>query len=146
MEKINPVLTASKRIAVGTEYAQNIFDRFPSVESVYVFGSTVRGDHLPESDLDMHYVVSKSAEPLPLTKAVHNGVFIDIEAVNREDVSAESVLSDAYQLGGVMDCVILFDRTGIMTRLKKAVSENDTPELADARLRKLAHPVLRNLA
>ena len=69
MNEINQDLTRAEKIALGTAFAQEVFDTYPVIESIYIFGSTVRGDNLPMSDLDMHYVVPRGAESLPLEKA-----------------------------------------------------------------------------
>ena len=130
---------------VGTAFAKDVFDAHPVIESIYAFGSTVRGDDLPVSDLDMHYVVPRGAGPLPLEKATRNGVFMDMEAFAMEDLTVEAVLGDAYVFGLVNDCNILFDRTGFMTELKRKVMENDSPEHSRSRVRKLVEPVRRNL-
>lgn len=114
MEKINQNLTIPERIAIGKSFAKMLFEKYAAIESIIIYGSTVRGDCLPVSDLDMHCIVSKSSDPLPLEKGVHNGVFIDIEADYKEDLSAEKVLSDGYLFGLINDCIVLFDRTGFM--------------------------------
>jgi predicted nucleotidyltransferase len=146
MDAIDPSLTREERLARGNAIAGEWFDTYPQIESIYVFGSTVRGDDLPTSDLDMHYLIASDAERPPLKKEPRDGVMIDVEAYSREDLTVEAVLDDAYIFGLIRDAVILHDRTGYTTRVQQEALASDTPERTRKRAAGLIEPVRRNCA
>jgi hypothetical protein len=144
MDRINTALSIQERIEVGKRYAKAISDEYPDIESVILFGSTIRGDCLPVSDLDMHYIVSRDAPAIQIRKGVREGVFMDVNRQYREDLTADAVLSDGYLFGLVNDCVVVFDRTGYVTQVKQEVSRRGDLECAETRLKELATPVVNN--
>ena len=46
------------------EYARRLFETFPEVDEIVVFGSFERGNYCPGSDLDVLIVLSRSAQPI----------------------------------------------------------------------------------
>lgn len=144
MDQVDTTLSVGERMQAGERFAREIAVQHPDIESVIIFGSTVRGDCLPISDLNLHYIVSRDAPPVPIRKGVRDGVFMAVNAQYREDLTVDTVLSDAYLFGLVNDCVVVVDRTGYVTQIKREVARGDRPEHAETRLRGLVPLVVNN--
>ncbi|MBN1582577.1 MAG: hypothetical protein JXA89_17845 [Anaerolineae bacterium] len=123
MKDIDTRLTSSEKLAVARDYAAQLFNAYPAIDSIIVTGSVVRGQDIPVSDVDMGYVVKKGSPALPIQKGVHQGVYLDIEPLYVEDLALDTIANDAYVLGYIRDALILHDRCGHMADLKERIEK-----------------------
>ncbi len=146
LDRVDLSLTADEKLSIAKRYVTEIVRLHPDLQAVIASGSTVRGNAVPPSDVDMWYVIHEGHEAAGIRKGIYGGVAIDIEPYPPEGQTLEGLLSDAYLLGYVFDAAVLHDRTGaisdLIQRVRPLISE---PEYKAIRLSKLAGPTKRNL-
>ncbi len=85
-------------------------------ERVIIFGSRARGDHRPESDLDI-LVIAESAEPRhrragPLYRALAQLPFeIDVLVYTPQEVHDWSAVEQAFVTTAIREGVVVYERT-----------------------------------
>ncbi len=78
MNKSSILLTAEQKVGLAAEFTQKMFDDYHVIEAIIIFGSYVRGDQLPVSDIDLGYFLPEEADDPRIPKQLYQEVFMDI--------------------------------------------------------------------
>jgi predicted nucleotidyltransferase len=97
----------------------------PRYQAAYIFGSVARGAVTAASDLDVHVVVD---DPHPCTTINHpliDGIPVDITFCSLEHLMTrtEREIAKAERIPMVAESLILFDKTGDLTRLRTTAQD-----------------------
>lgn len=125
--------------------ARELRARCPEVEEVLLFGSYARGDHLPESDVDLLLVVSEARRPSLLRADPYRDHFaalpmdVNLLVATHEERQRAAEGRDVGVLGSALTEGIRLDESGepengkLLERLDRASSEPPTAEEAELR-------------
>lgn len=146
MKNIDTQLTSRQKLDIAKNYGTRLFNEYPTIESIIISGSVVRGNDIPVSDVDMWYITKKESQPLPIQKGIHHGVYLDIEPYYLEDLEISTILKNAYVLGYLKNSLTLCDRYGEMAALKKRIEEEpEKSSYTHAQLAAIHKTAVRNL-
>lgn len=90
-------------------------------QSAYLFGSVVRGEQDKNSDLDVMVIVDRENDCKEINHPIINGVKFDITFRSIEQIKKinEDVEEKGERLPMIAESIIIFDKTGELTKLKK---------------------------
>lgn len=90
-------------------------------QAAYIFGSLVRGEQTKDSDLDVMVVVDKENDCNEINHPIINGIKLDISFRSIEQIKKmnEDVVKKGERLPMIAESIILFDKIGELTNLRK---------------------------
>jgi predicted nucleotidyltransferase len=145
-------MVAADRLAIASAFAKEQIEQNPDITAVFVHGSAARNDGVECSDIDIRLLVDdcgdKPARPAKPDVGIawREGIFIDAAYVSAADYSnAIELLKHPYLAGSINDAVILFDRSGVLTKVKEVVIKQFMePEWLNARVSSLIPSIKGN--
>lgn len=89
-------------------------------QAAYLFGSLVRGEQTKDSDLDVMVVVDKDNNCNEINHPIINGIKLDITFRSFGQIKKinEDVAKKGERLPMIAESIILFDKTGELTKLR----------------------------
>jgi len=145
------VAAESNRLAIAAAFAEEQLDQYPDISAIFVTGSAARDDGVESSDIDIKLLVPDTSgmptRPDPRL-SWRAGIFIDAAYVSSADYrNAAELLKDPYLAGSIREAVVLFDRDGALTQVKRTVIEQFMePRWLKERVSSLASRIERNYA
>jgi len=142
---------SANRLTIAEAYAKEQLDRNPNITGVIVTGSAARNDGVDRSDIDIRLLVNDASDkPVKPEGRLtwREGIFIDVAYVSAADYSnTVELLKHPYLAGSIHDAVILFDKSGVLTKVQKVVIKQFMePTWLKARISSLIPSIKRNWA
>ncbi|MEP7103341.1 MAG: nucleotidyltransferase domain-containing protein [Candidatus Dojkabacteria bacterium] len=103
--------------------------------AAFIFGSYVRDEFGPDSDLDFK-VITKEDRPFTILNPVIEGIKLDLTFISYQQLkrSTEKEMEKGDRPPIIYESKILFDKEGETTTLRDYVRENAKPRIFDKRL------------
>ncbi len=111
------------RIELARQYIKELLGQRQDIISVWLGGSVARGEETALSDIDLQLMVAGSGE---MNRAGldtwREGIYIEAGLVfQQEYADLDMVLNNPFKATHMNDALILYDPTGFLTHLQKAV-------------------------
>jgi len=113
------------RLELAKQYVQEMLEKRDDIVGAFVVGSVARGDATETSDIDLALIV-EGAEGKELQRGGvdtwRDGVYIEAALAPMEQYrDVEKVLRDRFAATQMNDALILYDPTGVLTRVQEGV-------------------------
>lgn len=124
-----------ERVSLGEKIAADLVARYGNaVLAVCIVGSTAKNLDRPYSDLEMGCVLTDGLEAPPMKYLAHNGLLVQIEFLQESKLleDARKVTMDwPWYADQFRNRIVLFERDGWLTKLERAVAEDDKADFTD---------------
>lgn len=105
-------------------------EQYERYQGAFLFGSAARGDVTAKSDLDVHIIVPEENCD-SINHPLIAGVKLDITFLSHEQLAGRATEeANSGRVPMLAESVILFDKTGHLTQLKKEACKVDPPRFA----------------
>ena len=112
----------ANRLEMAEQFVREQLEKRDDIIGAIVCGSVATGEYIEGSDIDIILVTKDTSEPTRSICVWRDGIFFDAQLKPIRIYSDfEAVMTDAQEATHIKDSVILYDRTGTLTTLRKRV-------------------------
>ena len=119
--QIDQIPARLRPAVLGIQHLQTV-DRYLAA---YIFGSVARDESTAASDLDVHVLVASGDACANINHPIINGTKLDLTFLSFEQLSVRTQreIEKGTRVPMVAESVIVFDKTGALTRLRTSARE-----------------------
>jgi predicted nucleotidyltransferase len=119
--QIDQVPARLRAAVVSIQHLQAV-DRY---QAAYIFGSVARSESTASSDLDAHVLIDHENACASINHPVINGVKLDLTFLSFQQLSTRTrrEIENGTRVPMVAESVIVFDKTGALTRLRASAQD-----------------------
>lgn len=119
----------NKQLKTAKRVAEILVDEHTNVAGIVAFGSSVRGNCLPNSDVDVLCIVENATENLKWVENPFLGLHVDLDCRSVDAIDVEAIVNDPYQFGLFRDVLVLYEKANRISELIAEIHGRYTPEV-----------------
>lgn len=110
MDKNQPLLLKNYRLETAESFSKVLLKKCPDICAIIAYGSSVRGDYLPNSDIDILCIVDEGANKPTWDEGTFRGMQIDLDSRSVATIDPAAIVEDPYQFGLFRNVHVLYER------------------------------------